>query len=85
MLANEIRTLISQINAQMLTRSLSTNNLRLAGASLLDIADRVERIEKLAIPPAQMLPETASADSNVTRLDDRRQRPAVAQPGGRAS
>lgn len=81
MLAQEIRTLISQINAQMLTRSLTNNNLRLAGAALLDIADRVEAIEKLTIPAAQRLPEGGRQHGNVIRLDAGR-RDAASTNGG---
>ena len=81
MLAQEIRTLISQINAQMLTRSLTNNNLRLASAALLDIADRVEAIEKLTIPAAQRLPESGRQHGNVIRLDARR--PEHPAPAGR--
>lgn len=72
MLAQEIRTLISQINGQMLTRSLTNSNLRLAGAALLDIADRVEAIEKISNPAAQRLPERGRQQGGVARFDARR-------------
>lgn len=81
MLAQEIRTLISQINAQMLTRSLTNTNLRLAGAALLDIADRVEMIEKLTIPAAQRLPEGDRQRGNVIRLDAGRRADAPSKGG----
>ena len=84
MLANEIRTLISQINGLMLTRSLDNSKLRLAGASLLDIADRVEGLERAIIPAAQRIPERSIRGDKVVRLDERRRaRPiAVAADNG---
>lgn len=85
MLANEIRTLISQINGLMLARDLSNTNLRLAGASLLDIADRVEHLERMIVPPAQRLPETARPDDKVVRLDARRRAGMAGPPRGSAS
>ena len=78
MLANEIRTLISQINGLMLTRSLNNNNLRLAGASLLDIADRVENLERAIVPATHRIPERSIQGDKVVRLDERRRaRPVV--------
>lgn len=82
MLAQEIRNLVSQVEAQLLTRSNTTTNMRLAGLALLDIASRVEQLERLAIPEAQKLPERIPAHAKVVRLDTRRTR--VGQEGGAA-
>lgn len=80
MLAQEIRNLVSQVEAQLLTRSTSTTNMRLAGLALLDIASRVEQLERLAIPEAQKLPERIPSHAKVIRLDTRRTR--AGQEGG---
>lgn len=82
MLAQEIRNLVSQVEAQLLTRSTSTTNMRLAGLALLDIASRVEQLERLAIPEAQKLPERIPSHAKVVRLDTRRTR--AGQEGGAA-
>lgn len=82
MLAQEIRNLVSQVEAQLLTRSTSTTNMRLAGLALLDIASRVEQLERLAIPEAQKLPERIPTHAKVVRLDTRRTR--AGQEGGAA-
>lgn len=85
MLANEIRTLISQVNELMLTRSLNNNNLRLAGASLLDIADRVENLERAIVPATHRIPERSIQGDKVVRLDERRRaRPVTAETGAPA-
>ena len=85
MLANEIRTLISQVNGLMMTRTLNNNSLRLAGASLLDIADRVECLERAIVPATHRIPERSIQGDKVVRLDEhRRARPAVIETGAPA-